>query len=148
MGNSMIYPLLAIIAGISVTLQGPINASLGKSLKSPDLSTFWAFFGGTILIAIYLFIKKEPIPNIATIKGIPLWSYLGAVTGIIYVALVILVTPNLGVGATTVLLLLAQITTALLLDHFGAFGFIAKPITLMKLAGVLLMTGGVYLINK
>lgn len=148
MGNNIIYPLLAILAGISVTFQGPINASLGKSLKSPDLATFWAFLGGTVLIAIYLFVKKEPVPNLSVIKEIPVWSYLGAITGIIYVALVIFVTPKLGVGTTTVLLLLAQIITAMFLDHFGAFGFVAKPITLMKIAGVILMTGGVYLINK
>ncbi|WP_068268472.1 DMT family transporter [Caviibacter abscessus] len=148
MGNNIIYPLLAIVAGISVTLQGPINTSLGKSLKSPDLATFWAFFGGTVLIGIYLLAKKEPVPDLAQIKEIPVWSYLGAVTGIIYVALVILVTPKLGVGTTTVLLLLAQIITALVLDHFGVFGFIAKPINLVKVAGVVLMTGGVFLISK
>ena len=148
MGNNLIYTLLAVVAGIAVTIQGPINASLGKSLKSADMATFWAFAGGTSLIAIYLVLKKEPLPSIDIIRQTPIWSYLGAITGLIYVFIVIFVTPHLGVGNTTILLLFAQIITALLLDHFGAFGFIPKPINLIKIIGVSLMTGGVFLISK
>lgn len=148
MGNNLIYTLLAVVAGIAVTVQGPINASLGKSLKNPDMATFWAFAGGTAVIAVYLLIKKEPLPSLDIIRQTPIWAYLGAITGLIYVSLVIFVTPHLGVGNTTILLLFAQIVTALLLDHFGAFGFTPKPINLIKIIGVSLMTGGVFLISR
>lgn len=147
-GSNLIYILLAIVAGIAVTFQGPISSTLGAITKSNDFATLWSFIGGSIVVVIYFLVKRQGLPDISLLKSAPLWSYLGAVTGIIYVSLVILVIPKLGVGNATIILLISQVITALLLDHFGAFGFPVKPLTLMKLTGVALMIGGIYLINK
>lgn len=104
--------------------------------------------GGTVILATYFIFKKQALPSIEVIKSVPLWAYLGAITGLVYVSLVILVIPHLGAGTTTVLLILAQIVTALLLDKFGMFGLEVKDISVTKIIGVALMLAGVYLINK
>lgn len=44
MEGKFIYILLTLFAGVAVTIQGPINSSLGNFLKSPDLATFWSFW--------------------------------------------------------------------------------------------------------
>lgn len=148
MSKNLIYMLLAVVAGIAVTVQGPINTILGKNLKNSNMATFWSFFGGTVVLAVYFLISRQSLPTVDLIKSTPWWTYLGAITGIIYVALVIYVTPALGVGRVTVLLLIAQTLTALFLDHIGAFGFAQRPIDLNKIVGLVLMIAGVVFINK
>ena len=46
------------------------------------------------------------------------------------------------------LLLAGQLFVALLLDHFGWAGFRQSPISLGKVAGLLLIFGGVWLIQR
>lgn len=148
MDNKYIYIMLTIFAGIAVTMQGPINAALGRSLKSSDLATFWSFVSGTVIIGIYLLIKRVPMPSLELLSSVPWWAWLGALTGIIYVSIVILVIPRLGAGTATVLLILAQILTAIVLDKVGAFGVDVKDITFVKMIGVFLMLGGVVLVSR
>lgn len=146
--SKFIFMLLAIIAGIAVTIQGPVNAALGAKVKNADFATLWSFVGGSAVLLIYFFaIKKYSLPSIETLKTVPWWAYLGAITGIIYVFSVVLVIPQLGVGRATVLLLLAQIITAMLLDHFGALGLAKNPITMNKIVGLVFMVVGIVFIN-
>lgn len=148
MESKIIYILLTLFAGIAVTMQGPMNSALGKSLRNPNLATYWSFLFGTILITIYLIAKRTPIPSVEMLKATPWWAYIGAITGIIYVSTLVLVIPKLGAGTTTVLLILAQIITALVLDKYGLFGLDIKDINISKIIGVVLMIFGVVLVSK
>lgn len=148
MEGNLVYILLTLFAGFVVTIQGPINAALGKYIKSADMALFWSFLGGTIVVTIYVLVKRVAFPSVEVIKTVPLWAYLGAITGLVYVSLLILVIPHLGAGNATVLLILAQIITALILDHFGLFGMEIRSINAIKIVGAVLILGGVYLVNR
>lgn len=146
--NNLIYVGLTILAGISVTIQGPINTHLGINLKSSEWATFLTFFLGTIAYGIYMLILRKPVPSLDLFINTPVWTYLGAITGALYVTLVILATPVLGVGATTILLLFAQITTAMIIDHYDLFNLGQRSFDMYKLLGIILVIIGVVLINK
>ncbi len=60
---------------------------------------------------------------------------------------IIFVAPKLGVGLTTALILCGQLVMALLLDHLGAFGNPQMSLNLWRVAGVLMMLGGVFAIK-
>ncbi|WP_067140419.1 DMT family transporter [Oceanivirga salmonicida] len=145
--GKLIYMILALVAGIAVTVQSPVNSALGKVL-GVEVATFWTFLAGTVVIAIYFLIKGIKLPSIETLKTVPLWCFMGAFLGLIFVTLLIVIIPHLGAGTATVLIILSQIITALILDHFGLVGLKVKSFTFIKLIGVFLMTGGVLLISK
>ncbi len=56
--------------------------------------------------------------------------------------------PRTGALLFMALLLAGQLFVALLLDHFGWAGFRQSPISLGKVAGLLLIFGGVWLIQR
>lgn len=145
--SKLIYIILTLIAGIAVTFQGPINAALTKS-TNVEFATLWAFLAGTIMILLYFLIKRIPFPTITELKQVPIYYYLGALTGLFYVITLIIVIPRLGIAKTTVLLILAQTIMALLIDRLGLFGLEVKLITTTKIMGVFLVLGGVYLVNR
>lgn len=148
MEKSFMFMILAIVAGILVTIQGPLNVELGKSLGSDYISTFITFIVGGIFILLFSIITKQGFPSFELLKSIPWWQYLGGILGAIYVLSVITVIPKLGVGSATVLLMFSQLIASMIIDHFGFFGYPQKPFDLYKFIGVLLMGSGIYLINK
>ena len=66
--------------------------------------------------------------------------------GASYVVCTIIVGPKLGAAALLALVILGQLVTSLLVDHFGWLGFPQHPLTLMRLLGATLLFGGVLLI--
>jgi transporter family-2 protein len=54
--------------------------------------------------------------------------------------------PRLGAAALLALIVLGQLVTALLVDHFGWLGFPQQPMTALRLLGALLLFGGMLLI--
>ena len=61
------------------------------------------------------------------------------------IALVATSIPRLGVAVATTAIIVAQVSTALLIDHLGLFGLQAVPFTWLKLVGMVLLAGGALL---
>lgn len=71
--------------------------------------------------------------------------YFGGVFVAIYILGMTWVAPRFGVGNTVSFVLLGQLISMALIDHYGWFDSVQNPITLRRLAGLLLMTAGVLL---
>jgi transporter family-2 protein len=56
--------------------------------------------------------------------------------------------PRLGAATLLALVVLGQLGTSLVVDHFGWLGFAHHPLTLMRLCGAVLLFGGVLLITR
>lgn len=147
MGN-IFYMFLAIFAGIIVTFQAGFNTRLGLKINSGEYATLITFILGTFVVILYLIIARKPMPTIEVLKSTSWWMYLGAVSGALYVLIVVIATPKLGVGSTTLLLMFAQIATAVVIDHFDIFSLGQKSVDIYRLSGVVLVVLGVLLVNK
>ncbi|NYV27412.1 DMT family transporter [Streptobacillus felis] len=148
MEKNIIYILLAIFAGIVVTLQGPINVELGKSLGSDYWAALASFVIGTIFLILFMVITGQKAPTFAQFVNTSWWKYLGAITGAIYVLSVITIIPALGVGFATILLMFSQLVMAMIIDHYGLFGYAVKTFSFERMIGVALMAAGIFLINR
>ena len=145
--NNIFYVILTIVAGILVTIQGPINVQLGKTIGNSYWSTLVTFIVGGLFMLIFALVTKQTT-SVGTEQSFKLWQLLGGIFGAIYVVSVIIVLPVLGVGTATVLLLFAQLVTSMVFDHFGWLGTQIRPFDIYRAVGVILMAIGIYLINK
>ena len=145
--NTIFYVILTIVAGILVTIQGPINVQLGKTIGNSYWSTLVTFIVGGLFMLIFALVTKQTT-SVGTEQSFKLWQLLGGIFGAIYVVSVIIVMPVLGVGTATVLLLFAQLVTSMVFDHFGWLGTQIRPFDIYRAVGVILMAIGIYLINK
>lgn len=88
------------------------------------------------------------MPSIEKAIEAPWWAWIGGFFGASYgVAAVILAQP-LGAATLTALLVTGQLLCSVLLDHFGWFGFEIHPANWMRVAGCVLMVGGLTLISR
>lgn len=59
----------------------------------------------------------------------------------------VLLIPRLGAATVLALLVAGQLLASIALDHFGLFGLPQRPVDLSRLAGAVLLLGGVVLIR-
>jgi transporter family-2 protein len=56
--------------------------------------------------------------------------------------------PRVGVATAITLLVVGQLLAGMVIDHFGAFGLDAQPLRADRIAAVVLLLGGAYLMLR
>lgn len=138
--------ILMMIAGFCIPVMAALNADLGYKLGSPLLAVVLLCAVATCT-AIILLAASPPLE----VK--PLWSvnviyYLSGVLFVLYIASITYSAPRIGLGNAVFFVLLGQMLSAALIDHFGWFNSILSPFSITRASGISLMVIGVYLANK
>lgn len=138
--------IVALIAGLCVAVQAPTNATLARASGSLWLAASISFLGGTAaVLAIWALVDRTPI---AAARQAPPWAWVGGLYGAFFVAAVSFATPRLGLAVTLTLTIAAQLTAAVVLDHFGLLGLGKNAVTLTKAVGLVLIVAGVLLVRR
>jgi transporter family-2 protein len=74
--------------------------------------------------------------------------WLGGVYGALVVFAGAWATPKLGAGSVLVLMVAAQITVGVVLDHFGVLGLKTHPIGALRAVGVLVVVAGALMVQR
>jgi transporter family-2 protein len=138
MSNYFMF-LMMFFGGMAVALQPSINARLAQKIGILE-SACISFAVGTLVLLLVVFISGR-----GTLKGVysaAWWELTGGILGALFVSLTILVVPRIGTSATMAAIIAAQLTTGLILDHFGLFGFKVFPFDLKRLMGLAFLTLG------
>ncbi len=142
--NSTTFIMLAI-AGIAVAFQAGVNGALGKQIGTIEAS-FTSFLTGTIALFITLMVMRKG--DIFFWKEVPLWQLAGGLLGAFYVVTSVLLVPKIGIGSVLMILIIAQLSTSAVIDHFGVFTGIPIQIGWRKLCAMCLMFFSLYLFYK
>lgn len=139
--------LLAAFAGAVVPFQSAINVNLGRGLGHPLWATLASLVVSILVLLPIMLAMRLPLPSMAFIGKAPLWMWAGGAFGVCFISLALVLLPKLGASGFMALALAGQVVASLVLDHFGWFGLEERPITLPRLAGAMLLIGGVVLIQ-
>lgn len=139
--------LAAFATGALVPLQLVFNGQLGGVTRNAFTASLIVFLIGALVLAAMVLVTRPTLPSLATLMAAPKTVWLGGVIATAYIVAIVIITPRLGVGLTTGLILVGQLCMALALDHFGAFGNPQQTLGLGRAAGLSLMVAGVVLIK-
>jgi transporter family-2 protein len=148
MTNLVLPVLLAIAAGISVIVQQVLNSNLRAALNSAAWSGFVSYAVGLICMALLALALRDPLPSAGIAARIPWWAWSGGLFGAIFIALSILLVPQLGAATFIALLVTGQMLASVAFDHFGWLGLAQRPVDLPRLLGATLLVAGVVLIRR
>jgi transporter family-2 protein len=143
----MLLYLAALGAGIAVAVQQVLNGSLRASLNSPAWAGFVSYLGGLLTMIVVLLAMREQMPSWKLVTATPWWAWSGGVLGGVFILLVILLLPSLGATTLLALVVAGQLSAAVIMDHFGAFGLSQHSVSISRLLGVALVIAGVALIK-
>ncbi len=144
MSNWMLF-LCMVLGGVAVASQPSINARLAEKVGLIE-SAFISFLIGALVLLVLLVLSGRGF-----IRGwgqASWWEYSGGLLGALFVSLTILVVPRLGTTAALAAAIAGQLSTGLLLDHFGAFGLRGAPIGGLRILGVVLLFSGAALVLR
>ena len=148
MNRSVLFPaLLVMAAGVMIAVQAPTNALLSTAGGSPVLAALISFVVGTLaLFAAWLASGNRPAAS--AFAGLPWYAWIGGLYGAFFVGAAAFAAPRIGLASLVTIAITGQIVAALLLDHYGALGLPREPINLGRIAGALLVVGGVVLVRR
>lgn len=106
-----------------------------------------SFGVGTVALLLVVLAQRD-LPGIAALRGVQWWQWCGGLLGAVFIATAAFAGPRIGALLFMVLVLAGQLGMAVALDHFGWVGYREAPVSLMKVAGLLLILGGVWLIRR
>jgi len=139
--------LLVVAAGASVALQQILNANLRTELGSPWWAGFVSYLVGMIVMLVVAMLAPGPKPNLSTLNGSSWVSWTGGFFGAVFIGIAILMVPRLGAATVLALIVVGQMVGSIAFDHFGLFGLQQHPASLVRLAGAVLLIGGVVLVR-
>lgn len=132
-----------LLAGIGIPLMAALNSGLGTRLNNPVQAATVLFAVGLVCCLSVLWLTSAPMQW--GLKQIPMRYFLGGVLVAFYILAMTFVGPIVGVGRAIILVLVGQIISSAVIDHFGLLGTPQTSITWMRLAGVLVLSCGVAL---
>ncbi|MGZ4267814.1 MAG: DMT family transporter [Solirubrobacteraceae bacterium] len=135
------------VAGGLIALQAPINSSLGRAVGSLQ-AAFISFAIGTVALLVIASLSKGGMGAVGGARHVG-WYYLtGGLLGAVYVTTVLISVRTLGAGGVTAATIAGQLAMSVAVDQFGWLGVVRNPISAGRVAGLVLLALGVFLVVR
>lgn len=138
---------LPFIAGAFLPLQAGINGQLAKQVSSVLAAALISFAVGTVALLALVLLQRE-VPGVSALKSLTWWHWSGGLLGAFFITTAAFAGPRIGALLFMALVLAGQLAMALTLDHFGWAGFREAPASIGKVAGLVLILAGVWMIRR
>ena len=150
LNHPIFFAIIMFIAGFGIPVAATLSGTLGGKLQNPALAAVILFAVGLIGASLFL-VFTQGIPSLSDFSAaerIPTRFYLGGLLIVFYILSVTWVGPKFGIGNAIAFVLLGQLTSMTLIDHFSLFNAPNYPITLQRFIGLIVMTVGVFLVVR
>lgn len=127
-----------------MALQGSVNSAVSKAIGLSE-STFLVHLTATITVIIILILGFGK-GNFKNFSNVPWYYYTGGIVGVLITYGVVISIPKLGAAIATTSIIVGQVLTACLIDHFGLFGLNKSSFTWSNFIGLVLLSIGAKLL--
>lgn len=132
------------LGGAGIATQAPINATLARNAGDPVATAAISFGVGFVVLSL-ITLARGTVPSWEALAPLPWWAWTGGALGAIYVCAAAWSVDLIGVVTLVAALVFGQLITALILDGIGAFGIVARDISLTRILAVAMVAGGLVL---
>lgn len=140
------YAAIMLAAGIGIPILATLNAQLGTRLGSPAAAALCLF--AVAFTATAVFLSTQGFSPLSGVTAAPKHLFLGGILVAFYILSITWIAPKFGIGNAVFFVLLGQLISAALIDHYGLMGAKISPLTLSRASGIALMAVGVLLTQR
>ena len=144
MTGTLVVILIAIAAGIAVSLQGQFMAVMNRTVGT-STSVVISYGVGAVVAVLFWLIRRDAR---APVRDIPWYTWTAGALGLVIVGGIGYAAPRLGLSRTIIITIAAQLAAAMLIDHFGLFTAQVRPFDVTRTAGLAFTIAGAWLIVK
>lgn len=136
----MIGFFIAMLSGALMSVQGVFNTKLTESTSLWVANAFVQFTAFLLCIAAWLVTDRSSMRSLFNVE--PKYFLLGGVMGAFITLTVIKSMDSLGPAKAVMLIVIAQLIVAYLIELFGLFGIEKQPFVWRKAIGALVAIAG------
>ena len=143
--ETILVVAIGLIGGVAVGTQAPIAGAMGQRIGGAS-SSLIVHLGGVIASLLLLIARRgEQIEGWRTLP----WYMLGcgAFGLVLYLSLNHTI-PRVGATAAIAMLIVGQLLAGMVIDHFGAFGLATRALDPGRIAALVLLFAGAYLMVR
>jgi len=133
--------LIMLLAGIGIPVLATMNARLGANIGSPAAAGVVLCVVG--MCAATVVMLRAGTPALGLVVTQPKYLFLAGVLMAFYVLSITYIAPTFGVGNAVFFVLIGQLISAAVIDHFGLLGANVTPLSAMRALGIAVMAAGV-----
>lgn len=137
--------MLAVLAGVAVPILATINSAYGQAIGNVHWASLTLCVVAFMTILIVTLVSGVSSPDLAVFKNASWWHFLGGCFFAIYVVSITYVAPKIGVGNAIIFVVVAQVFTAVTIDHFGLLGASIQQLDWKRSLGIIFLIVGVAL---
>jgi len=141
-----LYWLLAASVGSGLALQAGVNTQLRAATGSALWTSIISASFTVVCLALLQAAQRDVLP-LAGYSRFPWWIWTGGIAGAAYVFGVVVLTRHLGVALFFAAVVVGQLGTGLVIDHWGWFGVPVHRVSPERFVGALLLLAGMALIR-
>jgi bacterial/archaeal transporter family-2 protein len=146
MDRTVAVVVAAVVGGVVVT-QGPLNSTLARSVGGLEATVIALAISFTTVLAAS--VLTGGAGGLRDVGGAPWYAVIGGgLAGALFLGSLVWTVRALGVGGVTAVTIGAQLGLAIVIDHYGWLGVDRSPITAAKVAGVVLLAIGTWLVIR
>jgi len=141
----IILILLVVAGGMGLSVEAGLLGPLGS-----EVGELWATFsifgvGAALTFLLMLFFSPRNSPSFFSQPPLLL---LGGVLGPVYVVILTLAAPAIGIAMTMIGILAGQVFKSLIIDHYGLFGTPRRKIDVKRIIALLFIVAALVLMAK
>ena len=147
LNHPIFYALIMTIAGIGIPVMAAMNAGMSNKVNSPIFATLILLVSGFIAATILITFLRNPIVSPFQASA-PYYYYFSGFLFVFYITTIAWIAPKFGIGNAIAFVLLGQLLSMTIIDHFSLFGSPHYPITWQRCFGLIMMMIGIFLVVK
>lgn len=131
-----------MIGSISV-----LHPSVELTAHRGDLWATFSIFGVGAALTFMLMLFFSP-RNIPSFFSQPAWTLVGGILGPVYVVILTIAVPSIGIAMTMIGILAGQVFKSLVIDHYGLFGTAHRKIDQKRIIALIFIVAALALVAK
>jgi transporter family-2 protein len=137
--------LLTVVVGLAIAAQTQFAGVLGQHVGIME-SVLIIHLGGLLISGVYLLLAGGG--GLSAWRSAPWYVLCGGALGVMIVGGYAFVIPKIGLAPAITIAVASQLIFSALLSHYGVLGAIQQPLTVSRIAGMLVLLVGTWLIVR
>ena len=141
----LLFIFLVVAGGMGLSVEAGLLGPLGG-----EVGDLWATFsifgvGAALTFLLMLFFSPRNSPSFFTQ---PSWTLLGGILGPVYVVILTVAVPIIGIAMTMIGILAGQVFKSLVIDHYGFFVSSHRKIDSKRIIALIFIIAALFLVAK
>lgn len=141
----LLFILLVVAGGMGLSVEAGLLGPLGSEVG--DLWATFSIFGVGAALTFLLMLFFSP-RNSPSFFSQPAWTLVGGILGPVYVVILTIAVPSIGIAMTMIGILAGQVCKSLVIDQYGLFGTAHRKIDNKRIIALVFIVAALILVAK